>query len=57
MNCAPDSVGMNRSRRMKWTGNVTGMGDRRGAFTVSVGRPEEKSQLGRLWRRWNEVSQ
>jgi hypothetical protein len=33
------------------------MVDRRGAFRVSMGRPEGKSQLGRLGRRWDEVSQ
>jgi len=41
---------MNRSRKMKWTGNMAGIGYRRGAFSVSVGRNEGKSQLRRLWR-------
>lgn len=36
---------------------MAGMGDRRGAFRVSMGRPEGKSRLGRLWPRWDEVSQ
>ena len=36
---------------------MAGMGERRGAFRFSMGRLEGKSQLGRLWRRWDEVSQ
>jgi hypothetical protein len=44
-------------KKMRWTGNMASMGDRRGAFRVSMGTPEGKSELGRLWRRWDEVSQ
>jgi hypothetical protein len=35
------------SRRMRWAGHVEVMGDRRGAYTVSVERPEERRSLGR----------
>ena len=31
-----------KSRRMKWTGYVAHMGDRRGAFKVWVGSPDRK---------------
>jgi hypothetical protein len=48
---------MNRSRKVKWTVNMAGMGDRKGAFRVSMGTSEGKSELGRLWRRWDEISQ
>jgi hypothetical protein len=48
---------MNRSRRMRWAGNMAGTGDRRDVFRVLVGRPKLKSQLGRLRLRWDEVSQ
>jgi len=30
------------------------MGDRRGVYSVLVGRPEEKSPLGRHRRRWED---
>jgi hypothetical protein len=35
------------SRKMRWAGHVEGMGDRRGAYTVLVERPEERRSLGR----------
>jgi len=37
---------------MKWTGHVACMGERRGIYRVLVGKPEGKSPLGRLRRRW-----
>jgi hypothetical protein len=36
-----------KSRRMRWTGNVARMGERRGAYRVLVGKPEGKRPLGR----------
>jgi hypothetical protein len=40
------------SRRMRWAGNVERMGERRNAFRLLVGKPEGKTPLGRLRRRW-----
>jgi hypothetical protein len=40
-----------KSRRMRWTGHVTRMEDRRGAYRVLVGRPKGKRPLGRPRRR------
>jgi len=43
---------------MRWAGNVAGMGERRGIYKVSVGKPEGKRQLedpgldGRIILRW-----
>jgi hypothetical protein len=34
-------------RRMRWTGHVACIGERRGAYRVLVGKPEEKRPLGR----------
>jgi hypothetical protein len=45
---------MNKSVKMRWAGNMAGMGV---VFRVLVGRTEGNSQLGRLSRRWDEVSQ
>jgi len=33
------------SRRMRWAGHMAHMGDRRGAYRLLVGRPEEKRPL------------
>jgi hypothetical protein len=38
---------MNKSRRMRWTGHVAGMGEKRNAYRIMVGKPE-----GRPRRRW-----
>jgi hypothetical protein len=38
--------------RMKWTGQVARMGEKRNAYRILVGKPEGKSPLGRPWRRW-----
>jgi len=39
---------------MKWAGHVASM-ERRGAYDVLVGNPEEKRPLGRPRRRWEEI--
>ena len=41
-----------KSRRMRWAEHVARMGDRRGAYMVSVERPEGKRPLGRPTRKW-----
>jgi len=41
-----------KSRRMRWAGYVARTGDRRGAYRVSVERPEGKRPLGRPTRKW-----
>jgi hypothetical protein len=38
-------------RRMRWTGHVAGMGDRRVAYNILV-NSEQKRSLGRPRRRW-----
>jgi hypothetical protein len=32
-----------KSRRMRWAGHVTHMGEIRNAYNILVGKPEEKS--------------
>jgi hypothetical protein len=43
---------MIKSRRMRWVGHVTGMGAKRNAYRILVGKPEGKRPLGRPRHRW-----
>jgi hypothetical protein len=43
-----------KSRRMRWAGHVTRMGEERGAYRILVGRPEGRRPLGRPRRRWED---
>ena len=43
-----------KSRRVRWAGHVARMGERRGVYSVLVGKPEGKRPLGRLRRRWED---
>jgi hypothetical protein len=45
---------MIKLRRMRWAGHVARMGERRGVYSVLVGRPEGKRPLGRPRRRWED---
>jgi len=45
---------MIKSRRMRWKGHVVRMGERRGVYRILVGKHEEKRQLGRPRRRWED---
>jgi hypothetical protein len=41
-----------KSIRMRWTRHVAGMGEKRNAYRILVGKPERKRPLGRPRRRW-----
>jgi transcription termination factor 2 len=41
-----------KSRRMRWAGHVAPMREGRVVYSVLVGKPEGKRQLGRPRRRW-----
>jgi hypothetical protein len=43
-----------KSQRMKWAGHVTGMGRRRNAYRVLVGKPEGRRPLVKPRRRWED---
>ena len=47
-------VRVGKSRRMRWAGHVTRMGEGRGVHRVLIGKPEGKRQLGRPRRRWED---
>jgi hypothetical protein len=41
-----------KSRRMRWAGHLTRMGEKRNTYRLLVGKPEGKRPLGRPRRRW-----
>ena len=49
---SPIIVRVIKSRRMRWAGHVTRMGEERGVYRVLVGKPEGKRPLGRPSLRW-----
>jgi hypothetical protein len=49
---SPSIIRMMKSRRMRWTGHVTGMEEKGTSYRVLVGKPESKRPLGRQRRRW-----
>jgi hypothetical protein len=48
---SPNIIRMMKSRRMRWTGHVERMGEKRNAHRTLVGKPEGKRSLGRLRRK------
>jgi len=49
---SPNIVRVIKSRRMRWAGHVTRMGEERGVYRVLVGKPEGRRPLGRPRSRW-----
>jgi hypothetical protein len=50
--CTPSIIRMIKSRRMRWTGHVARMGEKRNANRILVGKPDGTRPLGRPRRRW-----
>ena len=50
--CSPFIVRVIKSRRMKWDGHITRVGEGRGVYRVLLSKPEGKRQLGRARCRW-----
>jgi hypothetical protein len=48
---SPSIIRINKYRRMRWTGHVARMGEKRTACRKLVGKPEGKRPLGRPRRR------
>jgi hypothetical protein len=44
---SPNIIRMIKSRRLRWTGHVARMGERRCAYRALVGKPEGRGPLGR----------
>jgi hypothetical protein len=49
---SPSIIRMIKSRRMRWAGHVTRIGEKRNAYRIFVGKPKEKRPLGIPRRRW-----
>ena len=45
---------MIKSRRMRWAGHVACMGEKKGVYSVLVGKHEGKRPLGRNRSRWDD---
>jgi hypothetical protein len=44
---SPSIIRIVKSRRMRWTGHVARMGEKRNTYRLLVGKPEGKRPLGR----------
>jgi len=51
---SPNIVRVIKSRRMRWVGRVSRMGERRDVYRVLVRKPEGKRPLGRPRHRWED---
>jgi hypothetical protein len=51
---SPDIIRLIKSRRMRWAGYVTYMGEGRNVYRVLVGKPEGKRTFERPRRRWED---
>jgi hypothetical protein len=49
---SPRIIRMIKSGRMRWTGHVARIGEKRNAYRILVSTPEGKRPLGRPGRRW-----
>jgi hypothetical protein len=52
---SPSIIRIIKSRRMRWTGHVARMREKKNAYRLLVGKPEGKRPLGRPRRRWNNI--
>jgi hypothetical protein len=48
----PYKIRMIESRRIRWAGHATRMGETRNAYRILVGKPTGKRPLGRPRRKW-----
>jgi hypothetical protein len=49
---SPSIIRIIKPRRMRWTGHVARMVEKRNVYRLLVGKPEGKRPLGRPRRRW-----
>jgi hypothetical protein len=51
---SPNIIRVIKSRRLRWTGRVARMGERRGSYRALVGIPEGRKPLGRSRHKWED---
>jgi hypothetical protein len=51
---SPSIITMIKSRRMRWAGHVACMEEKRNAYRILVGKPEEERPLERPRCRWED---
>jgi hypothetical protein len=51
---SPTIIRVIKSRRMRWAGHVSNMGEGRGSYRILVGRPERRRPLVRPRHRWED---
>jgi hypothetical protein len=49
---SPSIIRIIKSKRMRWTGHVAQMGEKRNVYRLFVGKPEGKRRIRRQRRRW-----
>jgi hypothetical protein len=49
---SPSIIRIIKERRIRWAGHVARMGEKKSAYRLLVGKPEEWGPLGRPRRRW-----
>jgi hypothetical protein len=54
LHSSPNVIRVIKSRRMRWAGHVTHVGEKREAYRILMGRPEGRIPLGRPSRRWED---
>jgi hypothetical protein len=52
---SPGIIKIIKLRRIRWAGHVAGIGEKRNAYKLLVGKPEGKRPLGRRRRRWSVI--
>ena len=50
----PNIVRVIKSRRIKWAGHVARVGEKKGVYSVLVGKPKERRPLWRPSIRWDD---
>jgi hypothetical protein len=51
---SPNTIRQIKSRKMRWAGHVSRMGEERKAYGVLMGKPKGKRPLGRPRHRWKD---
>jgi hypothetical protein len=54
LHSSPNIIRVIKSKRLRWTGHVARMGERRGAYRALVGKPDGRRPLERPRRRWED---